>query len=64
MPVDLKELEDRLWTAADSFQANAGPRPSEYSRPVLGLLFSRYAEARFFDSGEGTRCEGQGPPDA
>jgi hypothetical protein len=37
MRVDLKELEDRLWTAADSFQVNAGLRPSEYSRPVLGL---------------------------
>jgi len=47
MPVDLKELEDRLWKAADSFRANAGLRPSEYSRPVLGLLFLRYAEARF-----------------
>jgi type I restriction enzyme M protein len=47
MPVNLKELEDRLWKAADSFRANAGLRPSEYSRPVLGLLFLRYAEARF-----------------
>jgi type I restriction-modification system DNA methylase subunit len=42
MPVDLKELEDRLWKAADSFQANAGLRPTEYSRTRLGLLFLRY----------------------
>lgn len=41
------DIERRLWAAADQFRANSGLRPSEYSRPVLGLLFLRYAETRF-----------------
>ena len=32
---------------ADQLRANSGLKPSEYSRPVLGLLFLRYAEGRF-----------------
>jgi type I restriction enzyme M protein len=47
MPVDIAEIERRLWRSADQLHANSGLRPSEYSRPVLGLLFLRYAEARF-----------------
>jgi type I restriction enzyme M protein len=50
MPVDLAEIERRLWRSADQLRANSGLRPSEYSRPVLGLLFLRYAEARFADA--------------
>src|SRR5680860_38794 len=43
----LKELEDRLWKAADSLRANSGLRSSEYSTPVLGLIFLKYADQRF-----------------
>jgi type I restriction enzyme M protein len=43
----IAEIERRLWRAADQLRANSGLKPSEYSRPVLGLLFLRYAEARF-----------------
>ena len=50
MPVDIAEIERRLWRSADQLRANSGLRPSEYSRPVLGLLFLRYAEARFADA--------------
>ena len=50
MPVDIAEIERRLWRSADQLRANSGLRPSEYSRPVLGLLFLRYAEARFTDA--------------
>lgn len=32
---------------ADQLRANSGLKPSEYSRPVLGLLFLRYAEGQF-----------------
>ena len=31
-------------------RANSGLKPSEYSRPVLGLLFLRYAESRFAEA--------------
>src|SRR5437667_6846054 len=50
MPVDIADIERRLWRSADQLRANSGLKPSEYSRPVLGLLFLRYAEARFADA--------------
>jgi type I restriction enzyme M protein len=40
-------LEKRLWEAADQFRANSGLKSQEYSSPVLGLIFLRFAEARF-----------------
>ena len=45
--VDLKELEDRLWDAADELRANSGLKASEYAAPVLGLIFLRFADVRF-----------------
>lgn len=41
------QLEQRLWAAADQFRANSGLKAGEYSGPVLGLIFLRFAEARF-----------------
>ncbi|OFW00193.1 MAG: hypothetical protein A3G20_04490 [Acidobacteria bacterium RIFCSPLOWO2_12_FULL_59_11] len=38
-------LEKRLWAAADQFRANSGLKAGEYSGPVLGLIFLRFAEA-------------------
>lgn len=43
----IEELEKRLWTAADSLRANTGLTAQEYSRPILGLIFLKYAEYRF-----------------
>jgi type I restriction enzyme M protein len=40
-------LEKRLWDAADQFRANSGLTAAQYSQPVLGLIFLRFAEARF-----------------
>jgi type I restriction enzyme M protein len=40
-------LEKRLWDAADQFRANSGLKAQEYSGPILGLIFMRFAEARF-----------------
>lgn len=40
-------LERRLWDAADQFRANSGLKSQEYSAPVLGLIFLRFAEVRF-----------------
>ena len=40
-------LENRLWAAADQFRANSGLKPQEYSGPILGLIFLRFAEAQF-----------------
>ncbi len=41
------ETERRLWAAADQFRANSELKSSEYSTPVLGLIFLRYADHRF-----------------
>src|SRR5207344_3297627 len=40
-------LEDRLWAAADQLRANSGLTSAQYSQPVLGLIFLRFAEVRF-----------------
>ena len=43
----LKNLEDSLWEAADHLRANSKLTASEYSMPVLGLIFLRHATTRF-----------------
>lgn len=40
-------LEKRLWDSADQFRANSGLKAQEYSGPILGIIFLRFAEARF-----------------
>ncbi len=47
MAADLAAAETRLWAAADQLWANTGLRPSDFSEPVLGLIFLRYADKRF-----------------
>jgi type I restriction enzyme M protein len=44
---DNQVLEKRLWEAADQLRANSGLTAAQYSTPVLGLIFLRFAEARF-----------------
>lgn len=41
------EIEKRLWDAADELRANSRLKSSEYSVPVLGLIFLRYADHKF-----------------
>lgn len=43
----IAELEKRLWDVADELRANSDLKSSEYSTPVLGLIFLRYADYRF-----------------
>ncbi len=40
-------IETRLWSAADELRANSKLKSSEYSVPVLGLVFLRYADHKF-----------------
>jgi len=40
-------IEKQLWKAADELRANSKMRSSEYSTPVLGLIFLRYADFKF-----------------
>lgn len=55
----LAEVERRLWEAADGLRANSGLRSAEYSTPVLGLIFLRYADHRF-EEAERALAEGGG----
>jgi len=44
------EVEKRLWAVADELRANSGLKSSEYSTPVLGLIFLRYADYKFTEA--------------
>jgi type I restriction enzyme M protein len=47
MPGNHNDLEKRLWDSADQLRANSRLKSSEYSIPVLGLIFLRYADYKF-----------------
>ena len=47
MPSNNGDLEKRLWAAADELRASSKLKSSEYSMPVLGLIFLRYADHKF-----------------
>jgi type I restriction enzyme M protein len=47
MPTNNTEIEKRLWGAADELRANSKLKSSEYSVPVLGLIFLRFADFKF-----------------
>ena len=44
---ELKQLEDDLWHAADNLRANSDLKASEYSTPVLGLIFLKFADNNY-----------------
>jgi type I restriction enzyme M protein len=62
MASDLVAVENRLWATADQLWANTGLKPSEFSTPVLGLIFLRYADKRFTDTDTALAAKGI-PPD-
>jgi type I restriction enzyme M protein len=50
MAAKQNEIEKRLWEIADELRANSKLKSSEYSGPVLGLIFLRYADHRFSEA--------------
>jgi len=46
-PEQIKELEANLWKSADTLRANTDLKSSEYSTPVLGLIFLKFADNRY-----------------
>jgi type I restriction enzyme M protein len=58
MSSDLVAIESRLWATADQLWANTGLKPSEFSTPVLGLIFLRYADKRFSDCAQILHAKG------
>lgn len=55
----LKQLETDLWSAADKLRANSDLRASEYSTPVLGLIFLKFADINYFrhEAAIGAECK-------
>jgi type I restriction enzyme M protein len=47
LSTDIHDITNRLWATADELRANSRLKSSEYSIPVLGLIFLRYADQRF-----------------
>ena len=43
----IKKLEATLWQSADTLRANSDLKSSEYSTPVLGLIFLRFADNKY-----------------
>lgn len=43
----LKQLEDDLWSAANNLRANSDLSAAEYSTPVLGLIFLKFADINY-----------------
>src|SRR5436305_12196061 len=43
----LKQLEADLWSAADTLRANSDLKSNEYSTPVLGLIFLKFADNNY-----------------
>ena len=60
MPGNTTDIEKRLWDAADELRANSKLKSSEYAVPVLGLIFLRYADAKFADAEKELEGKGTG----
>lgn len=45
--MNVQQLENELWEAADQLRANSKLTAAEYAQPVLGLIFLRHADNRF-----------------
>lgn len=65
--IELKNLKDNLWHSADMLRAGAHLAPNKYGKPILGLIFLRYADVLFkqhkaeidkeYETLKGTRME-------
>ena len=53
--VDIYEVASHLWEAADELRANSHLKAAEYSIPVLGLIFLKFADSRFTEAESAAR---------
>ena len=44
---DIYDIASHLWATADELRANSHLKAAEYSIPVLGLIFLKFADSRF-----------------
>jgi type I restriction-modification system DNA methylase subunit len=54
-------LEKNLWDAADELRANSKLRAADYSIPVLGLIFLKYADHKFAHATKQFQAQVEGP---
>lgn len=59
MPGNHTDIGKRLWEAADQLRANSRLKSSEYSVPVLGLIFLRDADYKFTCTQKALEAAGQ-----
>jgi type I restriction enzyme M protein len=53
----LKQFQESLYSAADNFRANSDLKASEYSTPVLGLIFLKFADIHYSQHEEAIQAE-------
>jgi type I restriction enzyme M protein len=58
--LDTSDIAARLWETADELRANSHLKASEYSVPVLGLIFLKFADSRFTHMEAGLAGKGSG----
>jgi type I restriction enzyme M protein len=58
--VDIYEVASHLWDTADELRANSHLKAAEYSIPVLGLIFLKFADSRFTEAEAGLAGKGTG----
>src|SRR5437763_5317364 len=47
---NIQDIAARLWETADELRANSHLKAAEYSIPVLGLIFLKFADSRFTEA--------------
>ena len=58
LATDIYDIQQTLWAVADELRANSNLSSSEYSTPVLGLIFLKFADDKFDEAR--TELEGTG----
>jgi type I restriction enzyme M protein len=58
--LDIRDIAARLWETADELRANSHLKAAEYSVPVLGLIFLKFADSRFTQMEAGLAGKGTG----
>lgn len=60
MVANHNDVEKKLWDMADQLRANSRLKSTEYSVPVLGLIFLRYADHKFTEAQKALEGSGGG----
>jgi type I restriction enzyme M protein len=58
--IDIQDIANRLWETADELRANSHLKAAEYSIPVLGLIFLKFADSRFAQAEQELAGKGTG----